>query len=472
MPPLDDELRAALATRAAMLAPSPDPMAGVERRARSIRRRRTAASVAGTALAVLAVVGVGAALTPGSALLPEPGPVATPGPTQEPAPPAPGPTSTPPPDGRTPAPARDASILDPARPWQLRGQTGLLPDAELPALRDSWAARHPGTSAAPLYVQSYEPAGTTEVVVVADGDRPRWGVLRSSESGFEVVVDEPLPPAPRALAAALEGDESPRLLVVAAPSAGQAQYAPDGRTWRAMADTATGAPGVFVHALDGDPARDQYRVLDGDGDLDAPLHRAPAPDAPRPAGPAAAPANVVEWEPRGTIDGELVVAVRTAWGRSREDGTTGEQVQEKVLFAGRVDGHRVLLAQLWVPGDDRAATVGYVRPASGQAELVPVPALDDAAPVVVLPLSPSARATTSPLVVGPRPGTGQVLYAERSSEYRPVEADSGFDGVVVVDRPVEAGRVGGDRLRLLDGDSRPSFDGEVASLVCGARGCR
>ncbi|MDP9435273.1 MAG: hypothetical protein M3P93_08815, partial [Actinomycetota bacterium] len=63
MPPIDDELRAALAGRAAMLAPPADPMAGIERRARSIRRRRTGASVAGTALAVLAVVGVGATLT-------------------------------------------------------------------------------------------------------------------------------------------------------------------------------------------------------------------------------------------------------------------------------------------------------------------------------------------------------------------------------------------------------------------------
>ncbi|MCW2587053.1 MAG: hypothetical protein JWN55_2569, partial [Frankiales bacterium] len=46
MSPLDDQLRAAMHARADVLAPSPDPLAGIEARARGIKRRRAAASVA------------------------------------------------------------------------------------------------------------------------------------------------------------------------------------------------------------------------------------------------------------------------------------------------------------------------------------------------------------------------------------------------------------------------------------------
>ena len=55
MSPIDDELRTALQRRATGVAPSPDPLAGIERRAGRMRRNRVAASVAGTVLAVAAV---------------------------------------------------------------------------------------------------------------------------------------------------------------------------------------------------------------------------------------------------------------------------------------------------------------------------------------------------------------------------------------------------------------------------------
>ena len=55
MTPIDDELRNLLHARADVLTPSADPLGGVERRARRMRRNRVAASVAGAALAVSAV---------------------------------------------------------------------------------------------------------------------------------------------------------------------------------------------------------------------------------------------------------------------------------------------------------------------------------------------------------------------------------------------------------------------------------
>ncbi len=142
-----------------------------------------------------------------------------------------------------------------------------------------------------------------------------------------------------------------------------------------------------------------------------------------------------------------------------------------MLFAGSSDGRHYLLAQFWVPGDPRAATVGYVQPASGEPELVLKPPVDDDAPVLVLALPPAATATTSTLLVVPRPGTGQVLYGQAASEYRPIDAPSALDGVVLIERRLEAEREGGDRLRLLDGNGRQFFDAEVASLLCGVDGC-
>lgn len=55
MTPIDDELRTALHRRAAAVAPTADPLAGIEHRAARIRRRRAAVAVAGSALAVTAV---------------------------------------------------------------------------------------------------------------------------------------------------------------------------------------------------------------------------------------------------------------------------------------------------------------------------------------------------------------------------------------------------------------------------------
>ncbi len=106
---------------------------------------------------------------------------------------------------------------------------------------------------------------------------PRWGVAQESEGGPEFVVDEPLGEGKAALPAVVAGTDAPRLLLVAAPSAGAALYAGDGSAYAPMRDV---APGVFVTAVDGDPAVDRYKLLDGDGNLDRPVEVGEVP-APR-----------------------------------------------------------------------------------------------------------------------------------------------------------------------------------------------
>ena len=83
-----------------------------------------------------------------------------------------------------------------------------------------YGARHGGAGAllTPLWGQVDEPSGRSEMVFLATvGTEDRWGVVRSSESGAEFVVDEPLPDQVLALAAVLPGDEVARLVVVALP---------------------------------------------------------------------------------------------------------------------------------------------------------------------------------------------------------------------------------------------------------------
>src|SRR5881227_3360248 len=55
MTPLDDELRSLFHARTDQLAPPSDPLGGIERRAKRMRRNRVAVSVAGSALLVAGI---------------------------------------------------------------------------------------------------------------------------------------------------------------------------------------------------------------------------------------------------------------------------------------------------------------------------------------------------------------------------------------------------------------------------------
>lgn len=170
MSPLDDELRAALRGRASVLTPVPDPLAGIERRAKRIRRNRVAASVAGSALAVAAIALAVPALAPSA--LPDqlPPPVATPGPTAAPSP--------------APSPAQQVNpyALDPADPWPYRGDPEVRAQGDLDAYTVEFAARRgvltDDVRLTPRFGQVYEPSAVPELfyvaTVISSGDSWGW----------------------------------------------------------------------------------------------------------------------------------------------------------------------------------------------------------------------------------------------------------------------------------------------------------
>ena len=89
MSPIDDELRSLLHSRAAEVAPAPDPLHGISSRARGIRRRRAGTAAAGAAAVVVAIaVGVPLLVSGNDTTLRQPvaTPVATPAATASAAP--------------------------------------------------------------------------------------------------------------------------------------------------------------------------------------------------------------------------------------------------------------------------------------------------------------------------------------------------------------------------------------------------
>lgn len=259
MSPIDQDVRDVLASRAATVAPLADPMRGVERRAARFRRTRRIA-VAGSVLGVVAVATVAAPALRRSPVAITPVTSASPSPSA--------------------SPVAQASpfALDPGNPWPYRGDPRLA--AGTGAYATAWAAKH-GTTAdrvtwTPLFGQAYEPSDHDEVVYVATlAGEAFYGVVVGAGAGPRFVVDVPLARETTVLLIPLAGDEVPRLLVLAAQSIGQLEYAADGRAYVPLPGH---VPGYGVMPLEGDTSRDRVRVLDGDGDLDHPVFDGPAPD--------------------------------------------------------------------------------------------------------------------------------------------------------------------------------------------------
>ena len=200
---------------------------------------------------------------------------------------------------------------------------------------------------------------------------------------------------------------------------------------------------------------------------------AAASSAPREAsepaghGSSALPGNVLDWPGRGA-ESDVIDDMHRAYARSRGDGAP--ETSAKVLFASDDDsGTRFVLAQMWVPGDERADTVGYVASAYAQPELQLKARLAKDAAVVAMLVPRSRGQENDTLVVVPRPGAGQVEYAADGRSFRRVgESQDYLDGVVLVDRAPTADA---DQVRVLDGDGRVLFEGPVRGLLCGAKGC-
>lgn len=443
MSPLDDQLRNALHGRADTLPPSPDPLAGIEARARGIRRRRVAAAVAGAALAVTAVAVVVPSLVTGSTGV-KPGPLASPGPSSS-----------------------SEGVLDPAHPWAFRGRT--LPGAVLAAFVHDWQAKHAGSELTPLFGQIYEPAQRWEIAFVArDGaSGDRYGYATQSDPGSVFDVDEALGAGTRSLAFALPGDELPRLLVVAAPDAQEIGYSGNGtQPWTPMN---TVADGVAVHPLDGDQSKDSYQVVSAAGD--ATIQDAPNSDA----GTALAgqPSNLLVWPTRGSDESTLVPEVKKQLAGSLL--TTADQVELKVLFGGDTgSGVRYVLGQAWKRGAPTAYTFSYQTGAPADGPLLMLGAATPTNPqLLAMLVTGIPGATTDLLVVVPRIGAGQVSYDTDGAGAFTAVADgrSDLNGVGLIERSRTATD---DRVEVLDGDGnldRPLYRGHVQPLLCGAKEC-
>ena len=450
MSPLDDELRDALHARTSTVTSSPDLFAGIEARARRMKRNRAAAAVAGSALTVSAL-GLGGPLVASTLTGDErrPTDMASAGPTLD---------------------TRDRYALDPADPWAYRGDDAVLADGSLGTYAREWAvtkgADVEDVTFSPLFGQVYEPSAQAELVYVATlgstGD-VFWGVVTSSESGPEFVHDQPLEPDTTALVTALPGDEVSRLLVVADPAVDEAQYGPDGASeWSTMTEL---ADGVAVAPLEGDPATDRVRVLAPggeevyaasapDGQTRAVEGEGPGTEAP-PGDEVPAPTNTVDWPARGGVPADLLELALTEFAETA--GHSRDEVGSRLLYGGQRDGAVYVVMQAWGPAEDaRVFAWRYEQDGTTASVLHGYTA---PGPAVV------AASLDGVLVVVPEPAAGQVLYSpDGTSEPEPV-ADQGTEVAVLIERPETRT---GDRLLVLDGNGdpdRPIYRGTVQGLL-------
>lgn len=431
MTPLDDHLRTTLHHRADGLTPSSDPLGGIEARARGMRRRKVAATVAGAALAA-AAVGFAVPSLVGERSAPS-----------------------------TRVAASAEAQLDPAHPWAFRGD---INGKYRESFQAAWQVKHPGSTMTLLFAQTYEPSRQVEAVFVASGpDGARSGFVTLSSHGAEFVIDRRLEPKATAVAVRVMGDETARILVVAAPSSRLLEYADDGRTFQALTVLAPGV-GTGPESYGGDPPAPTVRVTAADGTI---VHQAP----PARAGdvePDAQPANLVDWPTRGVVDADVLLAARSALETS-----LGGPVEVKLLFGGGTgSGVRYVMGQAWLRGSATAGSFAYTARAVDDGQLFLGPKTESTAVVLAFLINSLPGTPTDLLVVVPAPRTSQVLYDDNATgTFRPVSTD-GADGVVLIDRSRTASA---DRLQLLTGNGDPAtdvtYEGPVAPLLCGSKGC-
>ena len=429
MSPIDDELRAALHGRASALAPAPDPLAGIERRARQIRRNRIGASLAASALAVAAIAVAVPALQSATSS---------------------GPDRNVPDVAATPSaePTTSQYALNPLDPWAYRGaDLELLGPGTLDTIEREFGIRH-GTNdvqLTPLFGQVYDPSQQFTLFFLASVDgESRWGVSETpNEGGPEFLVDEALAEPAMALAAALPGDEVPRLVVVADPAVDEISYgAGAGEQFRTMTPLANG---VGILALEGDQATDRYLVFVRGEEV----HRAPAPDPAASEQPTGEPAAFLDpenpWEVRGdpslVTDGQLE-ALGEDW--ASRNGIDAE-VEIVPLYVQRYEVDAGVEVVYLVRSGDGPWTWGVAALGEGgwavyaESEILqPLPALAAALP--------GAEGNERLLVVA-APSMGGGMYAADGSAFDPMEDLA--PGVFVTD--ITPGD-GDDAYKVLDGD--------------------
>ena len=427
MSPIDDELRALLHERAGTLPPAPDPLGGIEARARGLRRRRALAVVSSTAVVVAAIaVAVPLALGDGGGAAVRV--------------PAGSPTAT----------VLDRYALDPAHPWEFRGTND---DAALARFTADYTRRHPDSGATALWGERYEPSGRYEAALVLESPHGnRYAFAVASPSGTSFLVDEPLPDGTRALAFVVPGDEQERLVVLTSPDVDRIDYAPDGTTYTQLAQL---APGVAVGPATG-TSDAVYRALAADGSVVASGPVAAAPDTP-----PGDPTNLLAaWVHRGDRQQIPDATVVDAFVRA-DPGTAGHY---RSLYDGTSGGLGLTIGQAWHDGDAGARLVAYDT--DGTFFLGPVTPRD---PWLVAAVFSRTNAADL-LVLLPRPGAGRVGYApSATAPFNDVASGrSDLDPVGLVDRDPKALD---DRVQVHRGDDSVVLTVPVASLTCGAKEC-
>lgn len=220
MTPLDDELRRALSDQAGDLTPAADPMVGIEARARSIHRRRTALAAGGSALAVALIVGIPVALTANQAGTAPP-PFATSGPSESPTD-APTAAIT---EGPSPVGTPTRRMASAPSQWDFRGDlaaaTQLTPTVK--AAFASLRAKAGDPDASRYLVKALWfgqlPSGVNAGVWLSglEGRVDHAITYLNSPGGSRIVADQPVGPATPYIDALLPGDPANFILVVGSP---------------------------------------------------------------------------------------------------------------------------------------------------------------------------------------------------------------------------------------------------------------
>lgn len=269
MTPLDDQLRESLSTHAAQVAPSSDPLAGIEARATRIRRRRVAAAVTGAAAAVAAV----ALVVPG--LLPERTTTVQPGAT----PPASVSASASP----SAAPSQTADVPANLLHWELRGTDAVSPSTLDLRTRFAQALNRSGdaeqTMYSPLYVDRVDGVAFTTGQAWFDGSDNAYTVSYAvgPDNVPQFFLGPVTPTAPWGLAFLISGIPGHDLLVVVPrPGIGQVSYSAHASGgFDPVANGRSDLDGIGLVERGLNAFDDRLEVLDGDGNMDHPLYRGP-----------------------------------------------------------------------------------------------------------------------------------------------------------------------------------------------------
>lgn len=261
MSPIDDELRKAMHARADLVSAAPDPLSGIESKARRIKRRRSAGAVAGAALTVAAVAFAVPSLSAGT----------SPGRAQVATSASPSPTSV-------VVATTPGNLLD----WQARGDA---PSPGTTGVMETSFAQAMSTNVDEVHVKVLY-SGTHKGLTVTVGQAWHNGELAynigyatGGASGPELFVGKQTAlhaPVVAFLAAGAAGTATDLLVLASQPGTGLVSYSPDATT--RFKDVASGRSDVnFVGLVDRDrrATNDRVEILDGDGNMDKPLYRGP-----------------------------------------------------------------------------------------------------------------------------------------------------------------------------------------------------